>query len=111
MPESIILVEDKALNTGENVEFSRSLIGDDAPESIFIIGKISSFRRYFMTLKKCWPEIRNASGAPVNYHGVDRRLWFHSPDFRARVFNELSKIPDYIQRGFIEEVDNQYIGI
>lgn len=106
MPSEIIIAETKATNTGENVIFSRQLLASRAtqPRSILCIGKLSSLRRYAMTVKRHWPDIYiNAHG--VNYFGVSKEDWLNSEEFKSRVLLEHQKIPEYIKAGYITEID------
>jgi uncharacterized SAM-binding protein YcdF (DUF218 family) len=107
IPRDVMILEKSAMNTGENVIFSRRMIsGTMALEeinSVLVIGKICSLRRYLMTLERHWPGLR-MSAAPVNFFGVEKEHWHTDPDFRARVLAEFEKIPDYLQRGFLREV-------
>jgi len=107
MPEDILILECHAMNTGENVTFSRdkvaATIGLDAVGSLLVIGKICSLRRYLMTLERHWPRpIRFAS--PVNYFGVEKERWHEHEEFRTRVLAEFSKIPKYLRADYLREV-------
>jgi uncharacterized SAM-binding protein YcdF (DUF218 family) len=104
VPEHAILIEDRATNTGENVAFSREKVKDLAIADLFVIGKISSKRRYIMTVRKQWPEIREICCHGVNYFSYPVEQWWKDPDFRTRVLSECRKIPRYLEKGFISEV-------
>jgi hypothetical protein len=54
-------------NTGENVIFAREKLKGLSIEEILLIGKISSKRRYVMTVRKQWPEIRKICCLGVSY--------------------------------------------
>ncbi len=107
-PETKILIEDKATNTGQNVDFSMRVVDETLGlgniKSLIAIGKISSARRYLMTLEKWWPECEKMI-APVNYFSVPSEKWYENVEFRDRVMFEIEKIPGYIQKGFIKELD------
>ena len=104
VPPQAILWEDKARNTGENVAFSRALVHNLNVTELFLIGKVSSKRRYMMTVKKQWPEIKRMCCYGVNYFSCDPKHWWREGDFRRRVMNEYRKIPSYIESGFISEI-------
>lgn len=74
MPANAMILECEALNTGDNVIFSKRLIGEEVINSIIAIGKISSARRYLMTLARHWPGPR-VMMASVNYFGVPYDAW------------------------------------
>jgi uncharacterized SAM-binding protein YcdF (DUF218 family) len=108
MPPESLLLEKAATNTGENVILSRRLaeetLGQNSVKSLFVIGKVCSMRRYLMTLERHWPQARRF-GCAVNYFGVERDRWHEHDEFRARVLAEFTKIPDYLRRGFLREID------
>jgi uncharacterized SAM-binding protein YcdF (DUF218 family) len=107
MPESVLLLEHAATNTGENVRFGLAKVAqtmDPATiRSVLVIGKVCSTRRYLMTLQRHWPGWR-MSVCPVNYFGVPAERWHEHEEFRARVIGEFEKIPRYLQEGFLHEV-------
>lgn len=101
-----VWLEQKAQNTLENVTFSRGLIQKQSQSvsTISILGKISSMRRYAMTVKRNWPEVQLVSGYPVNIFKVGREDWAKDEEFRSRVLGELDRIVRYTQEGDIEEI-------
>ena len=74
--EDSIILEDEAANTGENVLFSRAKARDLDITEILLIGKISSKRRYIMTVRKQWPEIRRICCYGVNYFSCAEEYWW-----------------------------------
>jgi uncharacterized SAM-binding protein YcdF (DUF218 family) len=107
--ESCILCERASTNTGENVEKALPLIeaeyGLGNIASLIAVGKISSSRRYLMTLKRHWPATRRML-LPVNYFTAPAERWWEDEAFRQRVLREWEKIPGYIERGFLTELDD-----
>lgn len=75
-----------------------------AIESIVVIGKICSTRRYLMTLQRHWPGL-SLSVCPVNYFNIPAERWHEHDKFRARVLSEFDKIPRYVAEGFLEEIN------
>jgi uncharacterized SAM-binding protein YcdF (DUF218 family) len=108
VPETVLIRETAATNTGENVRFGRARVAEAmdlaAIRSVVVIGKICSARRYLMTLQRHWPGLR-MSLAPVNYFGVPAERWHEHAEFRARVLGEFDKIPRYTAEGFLQEID------
>lgn len=108
MPQSALILERNATNTGENVRFGRARVAGvmdpGAVRSVLVIGKVCSTRRYLMTLQRHWPGLR-MSVCPVNYFGVPAERWHEHEEFRARVLGEFGKIPDYLALGFLHEID------
>lgn len=109
-PESALILETSAMNTGQNVAFGRrkvaAVMDIDAVRSVLVIGKVCSTRRYLMTLQRHWPGL-GLSVCPVNYFGVPAERWHEHAEFRARVLGEYAKIPLYLQQGFIEEIRSE----
>jgi len=108
IPESILILETAATNTGENVRFGRARVAEvmdpAAIQSVVVIGKICSSRRYLMTLQKHWPGL-TMSLSPVNYFGVPAERWHEHEEFRTRVLSEFDKIPRYLAEGFLAEIN------
>lgn len=109
IPEGDVLLENSAMNTGENVILGRARLAETMDisciASVFVIGKICAMRRYLMTMKRHWPEV-HLSGWGVNYFGVAAQNWHASDAFRQRVLDEYAKIPRYLEQGFLTELEN-----
>jgi uncharacterized SAM-binding protein YcdF (DUF218 family) len=107
--ENCIICERNSTNTGENVQFSLPLIKQhiafDRIRSIIAVGKISSSRRYLMTLERYWPGPKKMI-LPINHFGVAEKRWFEDSEFKARVIEEWNKIPRYLALGFLKEIDS-----
>lgn len=107
VPQSVLILETAATNTGENVRLGRARVAEmmdlGAVRSVVVIGKICSTRRYLMTMQRHWPGLR-LSVCPVNYFGVPAQRWHEHAEFRARVLGEFDKIPRYLADGYLEEI-------
>lgn len=107
MPETVLILETAAANTGENVRFGRARVAEVMDlatiRRVLVIGKICSTRRYLMTLQRHWPGL-SLSVCPVNYFNIPAERWHEHEEFRARVLREFDKIPRYLAAGFLEEV-------
>ncbi len=57
VPDAAIVVEPKATNTAENIEFTRRALADREIESLLLVSKPYQQRRAFATAKKIWPEV------------------------------------------------------
>lgn len=59
VPDTAIIIEDKARNTGENFSLTRALLDRDGihPESATIISRPYQQRRAYATCQKLWPEL------------------------------------------------------
>ncbi|WP_030416971.1 YdcF family protein [Streptomyces sp. NRRL S-1448] len=72
VPESAILVEPHARNTGENIQFSRALVDDAGIDvtSVLLISKPYEERRAYATVRKLWPEVEIVSAStPMTFEG------------------------------------------
>ncbi|MFH9609183.1 YdcF family protein [Streptomyces sp. NPDC017448] len=58
VPESAVLIEPRARNTGENIRFSRALLDSAGVEvdSVLLVSKPYEERRAYATARKLWPE-------------------------------------------------------
>lgn len=108
VPGEIILFDDKATNTGENVVNAMKLLEEKKGlkniGSVLGIGQIHGSRRFLMTLEKHWPEVTKMFSAP-NYYGEPRERWHEDGTFRDDVLREFNKVAPYKEKGFIAEVD------
>ncbi|MFC5480483.1 YdcF family protein [Massilia suwonensis] len=108
IPPSILILECEALNTGDNVILGRRRVAEviDLGEidSVLVIGKVCAMRRYLMTLARHWPEV-SVSACAINYFGLPAERWHEHDEFRRRVLAEFHKIPQYLEQGFLRELD------
>ncbi|WP_327125449.1 YdcF family protein [Streptomyces sp. NBC_01727] len=65
VPASAILVEPKARNTGENVNFARELLAGRGIEvsSVLLVSKPYEERRAYATARRLWPEVEIVSAS------------------------------------------------
>jgi uncharacterized SAM-binding protein YcdF (DUF218 family) len=106
MPDDIILREDRAKNTGENVIFSLPIIdaalGLARIRSVICLGNSWTARRYPMTLHRHWPDVEKML-VTVDSFATPRALWHTDAEFARRMLHEWHKIEPYKARGFIAE--------
>ena len=106
VPAGIILREDRAMNTGENVIFALPVIdaalGLASIRSVICLGNTWTARRYPMTLHRHWPEVEKML-VMVDSFGTPRALWHTDAEFSRRMLREWHKIEPYKARGFIAE--------
>ncbi|MFG2734637.1 YdcF family protein [Streptomyces carpaticus] len=77
VPADAILTEQRASNTGENIDFSRSLLREAglAVSSVLLVSKPYEERRAYATVGRRWPEVTVVSAsAPVTYEGYAASL-------------------------------------
>jgi uncharacterized SAM-binding protein YcdF (DUF218 family) len=106
IPAEIILREDRAMNTGENVIFSLPVI-DTALRlanirSVICLGNTWTARRYPMTLHRHWPEVEKML-VMVDSFETPRARWYTDAEFSHRMLREWDKIEPYKAKGFIAE--------
>lgn len=65
VPDSAILVEPNARNTGDNISFSRALLeeNDIDVKSALLVSKPYEERRAYATARKLWPEVEIVSAS------------------------------------------------
>ena len=106
VPSSVILREDRAMNTGENVIFSLPIIdaaiGLGNIKSVICLGNTWTARRYPMTLHRHWPEVEKML-VTIDSFKTPRALWYTDAEFSRRMLIEWDKIEPYKARGFIAE--------
>lgn len=109
MPEERLVLEHEATNTGENVIYGMRKLSEvmdiTSIHSVLAIGKICSARRYLMTLEQHWPAPKKSLCA-INYFGLPKSRWHDHDEFRTRVLSEFEKIPEYVRRGFLREIES-----
>ncbi|WP_019888333.1 YdcF family protein [Streptomyces purpureus] len=69
VPDSALLVEPKATNTGENIRFSRALLAERGVDvsSVLLVSKPYEERRAYATARELWPEVEFVSAsAPMS---------------------------------------------
>ncbi|MEW1828993.1 YdcF family protein [Streptomyces sp. NPDC088196] len=59
VPESAVLLEPRATNTGENIEFSKAVLAEaDVPvSSVLLVSKPYEERRSYAMMRKLWPDV------------------------------------------------------
>ncbi|MFE1078580.1 YdcF family protein [Nocardiopsis alba] len=69
VPDSVILIEPEASNTGQNISLSRRLLAENGltPDSVLVICMPYMERRAFATTRKLWDEVEVVcASAPVS---------------------------------------------
>src|ERR1700759_505694 len=98
IPADIILEENRATNTGENVTFSLPVIevalGLNNIRSVICLGNTWTGRRYAMTLHRHWPEVEKMLLTVDNFV-TPRERWHEDAEFRRRVLSEWDKTEPY----------------
>lgn len=100
VPNSAIRIETEARNTGENVAFTRRLLGNRRVESAILVCRPYQQRRAYATCRKIWPEIAvrcSSSRLPLDEYvdsigDVDRVI--------NMLVGDTQRIEEYAERGF-----------
>ena len=106
VPGGRILVETRSTNTGENVRFTRRLLGERGldPESFILVQKPYMERRAYATFKRYWPEKRAVVTSPQ--FSFEEYLKNHSNGALSEdevvciMVGDLQRIRLYPERGF-----------
>ena len=109
VPADKILMETDSKNTGENLQFSIPILTEkfgkiDNIKSIIGVGKIHATLRFLMTMCKYFP-VAEKMFFPINVFGCDENLWYLHDKFYSKLMAEVSKVNDYLERGYIAELD------
>lgn len=107
VPDSAILVEAEAGNTGQNVSLSRALLAENghAPRSVLLISKPYMERRAFATCRKVWPEVEVVCASePLTFDDYVRSIGDEKLVFDMLV-GDLQRVVEYPRLGFAVEQD------
>ncbi|MER8045275.1 YdcF family protein [Streptomyces sp. NPDC094032] len=107
VPGSVVLVEPRARNTGENIRFSRELLAERGVgvASVLLVSKPYEERRAYATARKLWPEVEfvsasSAMGLAEYVESVgDARLVLDM------LVGAVQRLMVYPARGFMVEVE------
>ncbi|MGW6932224.1 YdcF family protein [Lentzea sp. NPDC054927] len=107
VPDSAILVEPEAGNTGQNVSLSRALLADHGhvPRSVLLISKPYMERRAYATCRKVWPEVEVVCASePLKFDDYVRSIGDEKLVVDMLV-GDLQRIVEYPKQGFAVEQD------
>jgi uncharacterized SAM-binding protein YcdF (DUF218 family) len=107
VPDDAILVEPKAGNTGQNIEFSRELLWQASITigSLLLISKPYMERRAFATCRKLWPEVEViCASEPMALEDYVRAIGDEKLVVDMLV-GDLQRIIEYPKLGFAIEQD------
>lgn len=104
VPDSAIVVEDRATNTMENVIFSREAMQCQTVNSVISAGHAVAGRRFLMTLAQNWPEVFAMASHVWNEDRLSQE-WHKDPETVSWIRDQFARIQPYIEAGYIREVD------
>jgi uncharacterized SAM-binding protein YcdF (DUF218 family) len=103
VPESVMLLEPRSTNTGENVQFTRELLAAHGlcPRRIIAVQKPYMERRTFATIRQQWPEVALCVSSPP----LDFQAYCDSTiparDIIELMVGDLQRILEYPKLGFM----------
>ncbi|MFJ8470604.1 YdcF family protein [Kitasatospora sp. NPDC094011] len=104
VPESAVLVEPRARNTGENIRFSREVLEQAGVDisSVLLVSKPYEERRAYATARKLWPEIEIVSAStPLTFEEYVESIGDASLVIDMLV-GALQRLLVYPKQGFME---------
>jgi uncharacterized SAM-binding protein YcdF (DUF218 family) len=108
VPDSAVLVEPEAANTGQNVSLSRALLaahGYEPPRSVLVISKPYMERRAYATCRKVWPEVEVVCASePLKFDDYVRSIGDEKLVIDMLV-GDLQRVVEYPKQGFAVEQD------
>ncbi|MFD4638861.1 YdcF family protein [Lentzea sp. NPDC058436] len=107
VPDSAVLVEPRAGNTGQNVTLSRALLAANGhePRSVLLISKPYMERRAYATCRKLWPEAEVACASePLKFADYVRSIGDEKLVIDMLV-GDLQRVVEYPKQGFAVEQD------
>jgi len=103
VPESVLLLERRSTNTGENVKFTRELLAERGltVQSVIAVQKPYMERRTFATICKQWPEVAlRVSSPPLDFAAYcDSSIPIR--DIIEFMVGDLQRIMEYPKLGFM----------
>ena len=106
VPETKIIIESKASNTGENISYTKEILNklNLHPTSFLIVDKPYRERRTFATIKKQWPEIDFIITSPQYSYEDYCNFYSHGEiskdEFISIMVGDLQRIDLYGKNGF-----------
>lgn len=105
VPDEAILLEPKATNTGQNIGFSREVLGKAgiAVSSVLLISMPYMQRRAYATCRKLWPEVEPVCvSQPLTF---DEYAKTHDDEkqFIDMLMGDMQRVMEYPKRGFAIE--------
>jgi uncharacterized SAM-binding protein YcdF (DUF218 family) len=107
IPDEAILVEPRATNTGQNIDYSRAVLAEHGhhPASVLLISKPYMQRRAYATCRKVWPEVEVVCASePLAYAHYVRSIADEKLVIDMLV-GDLQRVIDYPRLGFAIDQD------
>ncbi|MBT2488734.1 YdcF family protein [Streptomyces sp. ISL-96] len=107
VPDSAIVLEPNAANTGQNIAFSRQVLADAGitPSTVLLVSRPGMERRSFATARRVWPEVEVVCASePVSFDGYLKRIGDEKLVLDMLV-GGLQRVIEYPKLGFAIEQD------
>ncbi len=105
VPNSAILVEIRATNTGQNVAYSRTVLAehDLYPATIMLVSMPYMQRRAFATCRKVWPDVDIVCASePIEFVEYAKAIG-NPPVVLDMIVGDMQRIMEYPKKGFAIE--------
>ncbi|MFJ8477731.1 YdcF family protein [Kitasatospora sp. NPDC094011] len=102
VPESAVLMEPNARNTGQNIQFSREVLADAgvAVSSVLLVSMPYMERRAFATCRQVWPEVEVVcASTPMDLHDYVKTIGDEGLVIDSLV-GDLQRVIEYPKLGF-----------
>ncbi|WP_308191773.1 YdcF family protein [Kitasatospora humi] len=101
VPETAVLLEPRATNTGENIRFSRALL--PGVRSVLLISMPTMERRAYATCRKLWPEVEVLCASAPRELGEYLAAVGDEGHVIDMLVGEVQRVIEYPERGFTIE--------
>ncbi|WP_304452099.1 YdcF family protein [Nocardiopsis sp. YSL2] len=107
VPDSVILVEPQASNTGQNITFSRSLLAENGivPTTVLLVCMSYMERRAFATTRKLWPDVEPLCASASLSLGDYVKENGDAGLVIDMMVGDLQRVMEYPKRGFAIDQD------
>ncbi|MET9517302.1 YdcF family protein [Streptomyces sp. NPDC002994] len=107
VPDSAILLEPEAANTGQNIAFSRQILADAGitPSTVLLVSRPGMERRSFATARKVWTQVEVlCASEPLSFDGFLKSVGDEKLALDMLV-GGLQRVIEYPKLGFAIEQD------
>jgi uncharacterized SAM-binding protein YcdF (DUF218 family) len=100
VPRERVIVEPKAANIRENIEFTRAVLAERTVGSAIFVTKPQTQRRVFATVKAAWPEVDATVCAPNLTFPEQPTEGHNARDLINEMVGDLVRLKLYAERGW-----------
>jgi uncharacterized SAM-binding protein YcdF (DUF218 family) len=99
VPDEALLIEPRATNIGENIRFSRAMVGDEI-RRVTIVTKPQTQRRAYATVRAQWPDVEALVTAPPTRFEDQPTEAYPLEMFIHEMVGDVHRMIDYPAKGF-----------